>query len=133
MPASSDHHKPLLLRISVPNPPVDKPVSLCELRLPQYHLPPVTLSHEQSHAYGSAVHAALGSEVDTAKKPELWFRRLQLAMYRWADTTGLVEERLHDQADLEAQPPGETKQDADAVPMQHSREMLPDPSRRCGS
>ena len=48
-------------------------------------------------------------------------------MYRWADEAGLVEERLHDQADLAARPPGETKRDADAAPMQHSREMLPDP------
>ena len=76
LPASSDHHKPLLLRISVPNPPVVKPVSQCELRLPEYHLPPLTLTREQNHAYGAAVHAALGLEVDPAKKPELWLCKL---------------------------------------------------------
>ena len=38
-----------------------------------------------------------------------------------------MEERLHDQADPEFRSQGKTKQDEDAVPMQHSREMLPDP------
>ena len=125
--ATSDHHKPLLLRLSVSNPPVDKPVSQCELRLPEHHLPPVALTKEQSFAYGKAVHAALQSGVDPAEHSERWLRNLQLAMYEWADAAGLVEVRRHDRADPESRPRGETKEDGDAAPMRHSREMLPDP------
>ena len=64
-----------------PEPAVVKPVSRCELRLPEYHLRPVSLTREQNHAYGVAVHAALGSDIDPTKQSKLWLWRLQLAMY----------------------------------------------------
>ena len=82
LPASSDHHKPLLLRVSVPNPPVVKPILQCKRRLPEYHLPPVTLTREQSHAYGAPVHAALKPDIDPMKHSERWLQGLQLAMYK---------------------------------------------------
>ena len=96
------------MRISVLNPPAVKLISQCERRLPEYHLPPVSLTREQSHADGAAVHAALKPDVDPVEQSERWLRGLQLAMYQWADAAGLVEERLHDRADPESRPRGET-------------------------
>ena len=118
-PGSSDHHKPLLLRVV-------KPVSQCEAKLAEFRLPPVSLLREQSHAYGASTHAALGSRIDPVTQLEAWLRKLHLAMYRWADDAGLVEERRHNRADLESRLAGETKKDADAAPMENSLEMLPD-------
>ena len=58
---------------------------------------------------------------------ERWLRELQLAMYKWADAAGLVEVRRNDKPDLESLPRGEAREDGDAAPMRHSRDMLPDP------
>ena len=54
-----------------------------------------------------------------------YIKRLQLAMYKWAKERNRLKIRTFDGGGLEERPREETKDDIEAAPMAHSKEMLP--------
>ena len=87
------------------------------------HMPPVRLSVSQGYQYALAVRERqLGDPVTDSRG---YIKRLQLAMYKWAKETNRLKIRTFDGGGLEDRPREETKDDIEAAPMAHSKEMLP--------
>ena len=86
-------------------------------------MPPVRLSVSQGFKYASAVRDRQRGDPVTDSRG--YIKRLQLAMYEWAKETNRLTIRKFDGGGLEARLEEETKDDVEAAPMAHSREMLP--------
>jgi hypothetical protein len=120
----SDHHYPLLVRYQVPGIRVAKPETDCVPRLKESHMPPIQLSVSQCHQYALAVRERQHTG-DPVTDSRGYIKRLQLAMYKWAEETNRLKVRTFDGGGLEERPKEETKDDIKAAPMAHSGEMLP--------
>ena len=119
----SDHHYPLLVRYQVPGIRIAKPETDCVPRRMESHMPPVRLSVGQGYQYALAVRERQRGDPVTDSRG--YIKRLQLPMYKWAKETNRLKIRTFDGGGLEERPKEETKDDIEAAPMAHSREMLP--------
>ena len=119
----SDHHYPLLILVHVPAVRVGKPGTECFPRLAEAHMLPVHLTADQRNSYVTEVYnRTRGDPVSDARG---FIKRLQLAMYAWADDRNKVKNRQFDGLAMEEHPEKETKGEIGELPMEEPAEMLP--------
>ena len=118
----SNHHKPLLMRLQVPDTPVQKLAPTCQNRPPEHHLPPVNLTSKQRAACAEAV--ASRTTVHPAVESLQWIRQLQIAMYEWANGHNYAVTRNYETAEVDERPHSETREEAGGEPIKHSSNML---------
>jgi hypothetical protein len=87
----SDHHYPLLVRYQVPGIRVAKAETDCVPRLKESHMPPVRLSVSHDFKYASDVRDR--QRGDPVADSTGYIKRLQLAMYKWAEETNNLKIR----------------------------------------
>ena len=119
----SDHHYPLLLVVHVPAIRVNKPGAGYNPRMTESHMLPVRLPADQRHSYASEVYSR--DRGDPVSDSRGFIKRLQLAIYEWADDRNKVKDRQFDGLTLEERPEEETKDEIGELPMEEPTEMLP--------